>query len=139
MCHTYGKNHKTKYGLNLSIKSKHQGSFKHQCSLCNKTFNQTVQYRYHCSKHLNVQIYKCTYCKMTFSSHGSLERHMKTCVGNKRILLKSTNAINAMPHFPPSTDLSITSKESMEGSATHARDVTRDFHVEPFWEWRTKV
>ena len=83
MCDTCGNNYKTKYGLTLHIKSKHEGNFKHQCSMCQKTFNQSVQYRYHCSKHLKVPMDKCPHCKETFSSHGSLGRHLKTCPNNK--------------------------------------------------------
>ena len=71
------------YGMKLHIKSKHAMEFKHKCSMCDKTFNQTVQYRYHCSTHLNVQIDRCPHCKACFSSHGSLGRHLKTCSMNK--------------------------------------------------------
>ena len=83
MCETCGKNYKTKYGLNLHIKSKHSNSFKNKCSLCEKTFNQSVQYRFHCATHLKVSIDKCAHCKSSFSSHGSLSRHLKTCIKNK--------------------------------------------------------
>ena len=83
MCDACGKHCKTNYGLRLHIKSKHERNFKHECSMCKKTFNQTVQYRYHCSTHLKVQIDKCPHCKDSFSSHGSLARHLKTCSSNK--------------------------------------------------------
>ena len=83
MCDTCSNNYKTKYGLTLHIKSKQEGNFKHQCSMCQKTFYQSVQYRYHCSKHLKVAMDKCPHCKETFSAHGSLGRHLKTCPSNK--------------------------------------------------------
>ena len=83
MFDTCGKNYKNKYGLTLHIKSKHEENFKDQCSMCQKTVNQSVQYMYHCSEHLKVLIDKCPQCKETFSSHGSLGWHLKTCASNK--------------------------------------------------------
>ncbi|KAH3822431.1 hypothetical protein DPMN_124209 [Dreissena polymorpha] len=83
MYETCGKNYKTKYGLNLHIKSKHSNNFKHRCSLCEKACNQSVQYRFHCTTHLKVSIDKCPHCKLSFSSNGSLSRHLKTCINNK--------------------------------------------------------
>ena len=82
MCEACGKSYKSKYGLKLHIKSKHEKTFKHRCSVCNKAFNQTVQYRYHCLKHLNVAMDKCPHCELSFSSQGSLRRHLKTCKNN---------------------------------------------------------
>ena len=90
ICDTCGKVFKTNYGMKLHIKSKHAMEFKHKCSMCDKTFNQTVQYRYHCSTHLNVQTDRCPHCKACFSSHGSLGRHLKTCSMNKDTFEKFT-------------------------------------------------
>lgn len=79
ICVACGKTYLSKYGLNLHVKSKHENKFKHKCTMCDKQFNQTIQYRYHCSKHLNVSMDKCPHCPTIFTSHGSLKRHLKTC------------------------------------------------------------
>ena len=79
MCQSCGKSYLTKYGLTLHFKAKHEESFKHQGSVCNKTFNQTIPYRYHCSRHLNVPLDKYPHCRTTLTSHGSLKQHLKTC------------------------------------------------------------
>ena len=78
LCQICGKTFKSKFGLSLHIKNKHTFSFKHQCKLCDKGFNQTVQYRYHCSSHFQVPLDKCSFCKTEFTSHGSLKRHLET-------------------------------------------------------------
>ena len=79
ICEICGKPYNSKYGLSLHRKTKHEGKFKHKCLLCNKTFNQTMQYRSHCATHLDVPLSRCEHCNRPFSSHGSLARHLKTC------------------------------------------------------------
>ena len=82
MCDFCGKTFLSKYGMKLHVKTQHEKNFKHTCSVCNKTFNQTIQFRYHYSKHLQVPIEKCELCKRAFTSHGSLNRHLKICKSN---------------------------------------------------------
>lgn len=79
LCNVCGKTFKSKFGLSLHIKNKHEKTFRHVCTMCNKGFNQKVQQRYHCSSHLKVPLDKCKFFKIIFFSHGSLKRHLETC------------------------------------------------------------
>ena len=71
MCDQCAKEFHTKYGLTLHRKNKHDKAFKHVCQICQKGFNQTVQYRFHCGNHLNVSFEKCSFCGANFTSPGS--------------------------------------------------------------------
>lgn len=82
MCDQCGKAYDTKFGLTLHKKNKHEHSFKHICQMCNKGFNQTIQYRFHCANLLNVAFEKCTFCKTEFTSPGCLRRHLRICKDN---------------------------------------------------------
>jgi DNA-directed RNA polymerase subunit RPC12/RpoP len=79
ICPHCGKQFRSKFGLTLHEKNKHDKSFKHICNMCQKGFNQSVQYRFHLSSHMKVLLEKCMFCKEEFMSHGSLKRHLTTC------------------------------------------------------------
>ncbi|CAC5415694.1 KRAB [Mytilus coruscus] len=79
LCTVCGKTFKSKFGHQLHVKNKHEMSYKHVCSICNKGYNQAVQYRYHISSHVKLPMDKCTFCKAEFTAHGSLKRHLQTC------------------------------------------------------------
>ena len=79
ICEHCGKEFKSKFGLRLHVKNKHEMTFKHTCNMCGKGFNQTVQYKFHCSQHLQFSLNKCSGCKVEFFSPGSLQRHRKSC------------------------------------------------------------
>ena len=86
VCEHCGSMFKTKYGLKLHVKNKHEMSFKHTCRLCGKGYNQTQQYRSHCSQHLNTAIQQCPDSKVEFFSHNSLKRHQQICTANNERL-----------------------------------------------------
>lgn len=77
LCAQCGKMFKSISGLSLHLKNKHS------CQICNKGFNHSVQYRYHCASHLKVSLDKCTFCKAEFTSHGSLKRYLQLCYNIK--------------------------------------------------------
>jgi hypothetical protein len=79
ICPHCGKQFRSKFGLTLHEKNKHDKSFKHICNMCQKGFNQSVQYRFHLSSHMKFLLEKCKFCKEEFMSHGSLKRHLTTC------------------------------------------------------------
>ena len=83
VCHQCGKTFKSKYGIDIiHIKRIHEMQFKHTCGLCGKGYNQTQQYRSHCSQHLKTSIQQCPDCKVEFFSHNSLRRHKQICTFN---------------------------------------------------------
>ena len=82
ICDQCAKVFKTKYGLNLHRKSKHENAFKFQCQMCGKGFNQAIQYRGHCATHLNVPVEKCQHCSKEFQAPGSLKKHLRICTDN---------------------------------------------------------
>ena len=82
ICDQCGKCLSSKYGLNLHIKNFHEQSFKHICPTCNKGFNQAIQFKFHCKRHLDIVPDQCQYCGTQFTSLGSLPRHLKICKEN---------------------------------------------------------
>jgi len=81
ICDTCGKMYKTKYGLDLHNKNKHSLQYKHVCNVCQKGYNQKVQFRFHIASHAKLPLNKCRFCKVEFYSHGSLKRHLESCQG----------------------------------------------------------
>ena len=82
ICDQCGKQFQTKYGLNLHISNKHDKIFKYMCQMCQKGFNQAIQYRCHCAKHLKVSLQRCSYCGKDFRSPGCLKEHVLICKEN---------------------------------------------------------
>lgn len=83
ICDQCGKTYKSKYGLKIHRKTKHELTYKHLCQICGKGYNQTIQYRFHCSQHLEIVADKCRFCHTEFVAPGSLTRHLKICESNK--------------------------------------------------------
>ena len=79
ICESCGKEFKSKYGLSLHTKNKHTSDYKYKCAICNKGYNQRIQYRFHVSSHSDVGLDKCKFCKGEFTASGSLARHLETC------------------------------------------------------------
>ena len=67
------------YGLNMHRKSKHKKDFMHACNICQKGFNQAIQYLSHCANHLSVVLEKCSFCDIEFWSWGCLKKHLNVC------------------------------------------------------------
>lgn len=59
--------------------------FRHQCTMCNKTFMQKRHLTAHMNSHLGQRPYGCMVCGRMFSHSGSLSTHLKT--HKKTILL----------------------------------------------------
>ena len=74
----------TMYGLNIHRKSKHEKDFKHVCQICQKGFNQAIQYCSHCANHLNAVLEKCSFYDTEFRSPGCLKKHLNVCKHNPK-------------------------------------------------------
>ena len=82
MCDQCAKQFITKYGLTLHKKTKHDKIYKRVCQICQKGFNQNVQYRFLCANHLNVTLEKYSFCRTEFTSPGYLMKHLLICKDN---------------------------------------------------------
>ena len=53
-CDQCFKGFKSKFGLSLHKKNKHENMFKHTCEICGKGYNQAVQFKFHRANHVNI-------------------------------------------------------------------------------------
>lgn len=81
ICEYCGRRFSTRFGLSLHRKNKHTLEFKHVCTICGKGFNQSLQFKYHVSNHVDVPLEKCQYCRVEMKAPGSLARHLEICRG----------------------------------------------------------
>jgi hypothetical protein len=75
VCDQCGKEFISAFGLKLHTKDKHLHIYKHKCTVCDKGFNQAIQFKHHCAQHLEFAILKCEKCGKSLKGHGSLKRH----------------------------------------------------------------
>lgn len=81
ICEYCGRRFRTRFGLSLHRKNTHSLKFKHVCTICGKDFNQSLQYKYYVSNHIDVPWKKCQYCRVEMKAPGSLARHLEICRG----------------------------------------------------------
>ncbi len=55
----------------------------HQCTFCNKSFNQRCNLNTHIKTHTGERSYKCEYCSKSFNTQDSLNIYIRTHTGEK--------------------------------------------------------
>ena len=56
--------------------------YSNSCQICQKGFNQAIQYGFHLANHINVSFEKCSFCRKEIKSPGCLKKHLLVCTDN---------------------------------------------------------
>ena len=82
ICDQCVKGFRAKYGITLNKKNKHDNVFEFMCQICQKGFNQAIQYGFHLANQINVSFEKCSFRRKEFRSPGCLKKHLLVCKDN---------------------------------------------------------
>jgi transcription elongation factor Elf1 len=78
ICDQCRKSFRSRYGMQVHAKIKHQQKFRFTCAVCNKGFHHLWNFRGHLSSH---QV-SCETCGKAFNYESSLTMHKKHCKSN---------------------------------------------------------
>ena len=82
ICDQCGKSFRSRYGMQVHTKIKHQQKFRFTCAVCNKVFHHLWNFRGHLSRHHSALKVTCETCGKAFNYKSSLTMHKKHCKSN---------------------------------------------------------
>ena len=78
ICDQCGKSFRSRCGMQVHTKIKHQQKFRFTCAVCNKVFHHLWHFRGHLSSHHSALKVTCETCGKAFNNKSSLTMHKNT-------------------------------------------------------------